>query len=73
MEHRGVRYELRRALGKDEWVWTVYTPARKQGNVTGDRYFAVQRAISVINRWYGQTYSQGAKTALTQDGMQGAG
>ena len=27
MEHRGVRYELRRGLGNDEWVWTVYTPA----------------------------------------------
>jgi hypothetical protein len=53
MEHRGVRYELRRALGNDEWVWTVYTPAPKQGNVSGDRYFAMQRAMSVIDRWCG--------------------
>jgi hypothetical protein len=54
MEHRGVRYELRRALGNDEWVWTVYTPGPKQGYVSGDRYFAMQRAISVIDRWCGR-------------------
>jgi hypothetical protein len=54
MEHRGVRYELSRALGNDEWVWTVYTPAPKQGNVSGDRYFAMQRAMSVIDRWCGR-------------------
>ena len=54
MEHRGVRYELRRALGNDEWVWTVYTPAPKQGYVSGDRYFAMQRAMSVIDRWCGR-------------------
>ena len=53
MEHRGVRFELRRPLGNDEWVWTVYTPAPKQGNVSGDRYFAMQRAMSVIDRWCG--------------------
>ena len=54
MEHRGVRYELRRALGNNEWVWTVYTPAPKQGYVSGDRYFAMQRAMSVIDRWCGR-------------------
>ena len=54
MEHRGVRFELRRALGNDEWVWTVYTPAPKEGYVSGDRYFAMQRAMSVIDRWYGR-------------------
>ena len=54
MEHRGVRFELRRALGYDEWVWTVYTPAPKQKHVSGDRYFAMQRAMSVIDRWCGR-------------------
>jgi hypothetical protein len=53
MEHRGVRFELRRALGNDEWVWTVYTPAPKEGYVSGDRYFAMQRAMSVID-WCGR-------------------
>jgi hypothetical protein len=52
MEHRNVRYELSRALGNNEWVWTVYTSAPKQGQVSGDRYFAMQRAMSVIDRWY---------------------
>ena len=59
MEHRGVRYELRRAVGNNEWVWTVYTPAPKQGKVSGDRYFAMQRAISIIDRCYGRDPAAG--------------
>jgi hypothetical protein len=66
MEHRGVRFELRRALGNDEWVWTVYTPAPRQGNVSGDRYFAMQRAMSVIDRWCGRN-AESASPQTTQD------
>jgi hypothetical protein len=69
MEHRGVRYELRRALGNDEWVWTVYTPGPKQGNVSGDRYFAMQRAMSVIDRWCGR--NEGAPAQTTQEASMG--
>ena len=71
MEHRGVRYELRRALGNDEWVWTVYTPAPKQGYVSGDRYFAMQRAISVIDRWCGRN-AEGVPSQATLGGKHGA-
>ena len=51
MEHRGIRFEVRRALGARQWVWSVYTPHRMQGNVTGDRDFAVLRARQVIETW----------------------
>jgi hypothetical protein len=66
MEHRGVRYELRRALGNDEWVWTVYTPAPKQGNVSGDRYFAMQRAMSVIDQWFERNPAAGYPQAALE-------
>jgi hypothetical protein len=70
MEHRGVRFELRRALGNDEWVWTVYTPAPKQGNVSGDRYFAMQRAMSVIDRWCGHN-AESVPPQATQEASMG--
>jgi len=70
MEHRGVRYELRRALGNDEWVWTVYTPAPKQGNVSGDRYFAMQRAMSVIDKWCGRN-AESVPPQATQEASMG--
>jgi hypothetical protein len=71
MEHRGVRYELRRALGNGEWVWTVYTPALKQGQVSGDRHFAMQRAMSVIDRWCARN-SEGGYSPATLERKQGA-
>jgi hypothetical protein len=70
MEHRGVRFELRRALGNDEWVWTVYTPAPRQGNVSGDRYFAMQRAMNVIDRWCGRN-AESVPPQTTQDATMG--
>jgi len=70
MEHRGVRFELRRALGNDEWVWTVYTPAPKQGNVSGDRYFAMQRAMSVIDKWCGRN-AESVPPQATQEASMG--
>ena len=53
------------ALGNDEWVWTVYTPAPKHGRVSGDRYLAMQRAMSVIDRWCARNTAAGhAQTTL---------
>ena len=71
MEHRGVRFELRRALGNDEWVWTVYTPAPKEGYVSGDRYFAMQRAMSVIDSGAGATRGKRASPGFAR-GKHGA-
>jgi len=71
MEYRGFRYELSRALGNGEWVWTVYTPAPKHGQVSGDRYFAMQRAMSVIDRWCGRDPAAG-HTRTTPERRQGA-
>jgi hypothetical protein len=49
MEYRGFRYEIRRALGRDQWVWTVYIPEPKTGKVVGDRTYATLRAKRVID------------------------
>ena len=72
MEYRGFRYELRRALGNGEWVWTVYTPAPTHGQVSGDRYFAMQRAMSVIDRWFAQNPAAGHHPQTTPERRQGA-
>jgi hypothetical protein len=50
MEYRGVRYEIKRGLGRGEWVWSVYTP-EKIGNVSGDWTYATIRARRVIDGW----------------------
>jgi hypothetical protein len=47
MVHRGFQYDIRRFA--DEWVWTVYIPALKEGTMSGDRFFAIVRAKSVID------------------------
>ena len=49
MEYRGFRYEIRRAVGRDQWVWTVYIPEPKSGKVVGDRTYATLRAKRVID------------------------
>lgn len=51
MEYRGLRYEIRRTIGKDTWLWTVYTPEEKSGTVTGDRTYATLRAKRMIDIW----------------------
>jgi hypothetical protein len=49
MEYRGFRYEIRRALGRNQWVWTVSIPEPKSGKVVGDRTYATLRAKRVID------------------------
>ena len=49
MEYRGFRYEIRRALGRDQWVWTVYIPRTQEREVVGDRTYAMLRAKRVID------------------------
>src|SRR3981081_664677 len=51
MEHRGFEYEIQRAPGTGEWIWAVYTPAPKQGGVSGDRFFAMVCGQRVIDAW----------------------
>jgi hypothetical protein len=51
MQYRGIRYDVKMALGRDEWVWTVYTVQPKQGKVSGGRWVAVERVERVIDTW----------------------
>ena len=38
MEHRSVRYEIKMAVGRNQWTWIVHTtPKPKQGSVDGPR------------------------------------
>jgi hypothetical protein len=54
VDHRGIRYEIKRAIGKNEWVWIIYTPTPKQGNITGPWDGAVYAAVRAIDRWCDQ-------------------
>ena len=52
MEHRGIQYELKKGIGKDEWVWTIHPPrTSRQGTITGSRDRAVLAAIRAIDQW----------------------
>jgi hypothetical protein len=37
MEHRGIKYDIKVAPGRNEWVWVVDTPVPKQGSIKGTR------------------------------------
>jgi hypothetical protein len=51
MEHRGIRYEVKKGIGKNEWVWLIHTPKLKQGKIAGDRDRAVYAAMRAIDHW----------------------
>ena len=51
MEHRGIRFDVKMAVGRNEWVWTVHTPKPKQGKVSGAREKAVAAAHRAIQQW----------------------
>jgi hypothetical protein len=51
MEHRGIRYEVKKGIGKNEWVWLIHTPKLKQGKIAGDRDRAVD-TLAIANRRY---------------------
>ena len=52
MEHRGVRYDIRRGLGRDEWVWSVYTPEEKAGPCPAIGPMPRYGQSGVIDLWF---------------------
>jgi hypothetical protein len=53
MEYRGVQYDIKKGIERDEWVWVVHTPNNKPlgGRISGLRDEAVSAAIRSIDAW----------------------
>ena len=61
MEHRGVRYEIKRAIGKNQWVWIVHSsPRPRQGSIEGTRQAAILAAERTINIWWQRRHGRDA-------------
>jgi hypothetical protein len=54
MEHRGVRYEIRKGIEREQWRAAIYLPGNrlsKERTVFGTREDAEITARSMINAW----------------------
>jgi hypothetical protein len=51
MQYRGIRYDIKKGIGRDEWAWVIHTPKRKEGRTNGSRDEAVSDAIRFIEGW----------------------
>jgi hypothetical protein len=54
MEHRGVRYEIRKGIEREQWRVAIYLPGdrlSKERTVFGTREDAEITARSMINTW----------------------
>jgi hypothetical protein len=53
MEHRGVRYEIKIAVGRSQWTWTAHTPPKPlEGSIGGAKRDAILAAEKAIDRWW---------------------
>ena len=53
MEHRGVKYEIKIAIGRSQWTWIVHTPPKSQGgSIGGAKRDAILAAEKAIDRWW---------------------
>ena len=67
MEHRGVRYDIKVALGRSQWVWVAHiSPKPTQGSIEGPRRLAVAAAEKAIERWWQQKYGPSVGTRVTR-------
>jgi hypothetical protein len=45
MEHRGVRYEIKIAVGRSQWTWIAHTPPKPlEGSIEGAKRDAILAA-----------------------------
>jgi hypothetical protein len=51
VEHQGIEYEIKRGIGRAEWVWIVHTSPSREGKVHGTRERAIYAAVQAIERW----------------------
>jgi hypothetical protein len=53
VEHRGVRYEIKIAIGRSQWTWIVHTPPKPlEGSIEGAKRDAILAAEKAIDRWW---------------------
>jgi hypothetical protein len=53
MEHRGVRYEIKVAIGRSQWTWIAYiSPKSLEGSIAGPKREAILAAEKAIDRWW---------------------
>ena len=53
MEHRGVRYEIKVAIGRSQWTWIAHTPPKPlEGSIEGAKRDAILAAEKAIDRWW---------------------
>jgi hypothetical protein len=54
MEHKGVRYEIRIGIAREQWLVAIYLPDKKlpkERTVVGTRRDAEIEASSIIDAW----------------------
>jgi hypothetical protein len=51
MEYRGIQYDIKKGIERDEWAWVVHTPKPMEGRISGSRDEAVSAAIRSIQGW----------------------
>ena len=53
VEHRGVRYEIKVAIGRSQWIWIAHTPPKpREGSIEGAKRDAILAAEKAIDRWW---------------------
>jgi hypothetical protein len=51
MQYRGIEYDIRVGIGRNEWVWVIHTRKPRQGKSIGSRNTAVFHAEKAIDTW----------------------
>jgi hypothetical protein len=54
VEHRGIEYDIKITIVKNQWVWALKTSSPKQGKVSGTRNMAIAAAVKAIEQWCSQ-------------------
>jgi hypothetical protein len=53
VEHRGVKYEIKIAIGRSQWTWIAYiSPKSLEGSIAGPKRDAILAAEKAIDRWW---------------------
>ena len=53
MEHRGVKYEIKIAVGRSQWTWIAHiSPNPLEGSIAGAKREAILVAEKAIDRWW---------------------
>ena len=51
MQYRGIKYDIKKGIKRDEWTWVIHTPKPREGRISGSRDEAVSAAIRFIQGW----------------------